>query len=336
MNISQIAHLAEVSVSAVSRYLNNGYVSEEKRQRIAKVIEETGYRPMKFAQTLRTGKTNLIGVIVPKISSGSISRMINGISSVLEGTNYKFLLANTYNDPEKEIEYLEFFKDKTVDGVILIGTIITKRHTEIISQYKKPFVLLAQKMTGTSCVYFDDHKAAYLAAQCLADRGCSKIACLGVTVKDRAAGVSRYEGFEAALRENGIIIDKKIRVESGFTYEEAYKAATELINKNYRFDGVFCATDTIAIALIKALNDNGIKVPDDVKVVGIGDSIVSSYYTPSVTTVHLFYRTAGEEACKMLIEILENDDKKIVKNNLIGCELIERESTCSEKWKIWN
>ena len=331
MNISQIAHLADVSVSAVSRYLNNGYVSEEKRQRIAKVIEETGYRPMKFAQTLRTGKTNLIGVIVPKISSGSISRMINGISSVLEGTNYKFLLANTYNDPEKEIEYLELFKDKTVDGVILIGTIITKRHTEIISKYKKPFILLAQKMTGASCVYFDDHKAAYLAAQCLADRGCSKIACLGVTVKDRAAGVSRYDGFEAALRDNGIIIDKKIRVESGFTYEEAYKAATELINKNYRFDGVFCATDTIAIALIKALNDNGIKVPDDVKVVGIGDSIVSSYYTPSVTTVHLFYRTAGEEACKMLIEILENDDKKIVKNNLIGCELIERESTCSAK-----
>ena len=331
MNISEIARLAEVSVSAVSRYLNNGYVSEEKKQRIAKVIEETGYRPMKFAQTLRTGKTNLIGVIVPKISSGSISRMINGISSVLEDTNYKFLLANTYNDPEKETEYLELFKDKTVDGVILIGTIITKKHAEIIAQYKKPFVLLAQKMNGASCVYFDDHKAAYLAAQCLVDSGCGKIACLGVTPKDRAAGVSRYEGFEAALRDNGIIIDKKIRVESGFTYEEAYRAAEELINKNYKFDGVFCATDTIAISLIKALNEKGIKVPDDVKVVGIGDSIVSSYYSPAVTTVHLFYRTAGEEACRMLLEFLENDDKKMIKNNLIGCELVERESTRTTK-----
>lgn len=327
MNISEVAHLAGVSVSAVSRYLNNGYVSEEKREKIAKVIDETGYKPLRSAQVLRTGKTNLIGVIVPKISSESVSRMINGISFTLEDTEYRLLLANTDNDPSKEVEYLEIFKDRTVDGVILIGTIMTKKHVELISQYKKPFVLLAQDMSGVSCVYFDDYNAAYSATQCLIDNMCSRIACIGVTEKDRSAGYARFEGYESAMRDNGIIADKKLKIQGGFGYDEAYKAACELVNSGNSFDGVFCATDTIAVSLIKVLRERNIRVPEDVKVVGVGDSKISSCFYPSITTVHLFYKTAGGEACRMLLELLENSDIVTKRKNTIGCRLIEREST---------
>mgnify|MGYP000396964691 CR=1 FL=1 len=100
MNISMIAQLAEVSTATVSRYLNNGYVSEQKRKRIQAVIEQTGYTPSSSAQTLRTGRNNLIGVIVPKISSESVSRMVDGITEVVNNAGYQVLLANTGNNTE--------------------------------------------------------------------------------------------------------------------------------------------------------------------------------------------------------------------------------------------
>ena len=107
MNISMIAQLAEVSTATVSRYLNNGYVSEQKRKRIQAVIEQTGYTPSSSAQTLRTGRNNLIGVIVPKISSESVSRMVDGITEVVNNAGYQVLLANTGNNTEREMEYLK-------------------------------------------------------------------------------------------------------------------------------------------------------------------------------------------------------------------------------------
>ena len=106
MTIAEIARRAGVSKAAVSRYLNSGYISSEKREAIRRVIEETGYVPSHQAQTLRTGKTRMIGVIVPRIDSESISRVVAGISQVLEAQGYRLLLANTDNRVEKELEYL--------------------------------------------------------------------------------------------------------------------------------------------------------------------------------------------------------------------------------------
>ena len=119
MNISDIAKMAGVSPSTVSRYLNNGYVSEEKKRVIRKVIDETGYAPLTSAQNLRNRKMNVVGVIVPKISSESISHIVDGITDRLRDTDYQIFLANTDNNVKKEIEYLELFENNFVDGVIL-------------------------------------------------------------------------------------------------------------------------------------------------------------------------------------------------------------------------
>lgn len=129
MNINEIAKLAGVSRATVSRYLNNGYVSDEKKERIQEVIDRTGYKPSTQAQTLRTKKTRLIGVILPKINSDSISRMVAGISVVLKEAGYQLLLANTENREKEELEYLRLFSENHVDGIILIATIITREHS---------------------------------------------------------------------------------------------------------------------------------------------------------------------------------------------------------------
>ena len=133
MTINEIAKLAGVSRATVSRYLNDGYVSREKSEKIRAVIEETGYRPSAQAQILRTKRTKLVGVIIPKINSDSISRMVAGISSVLSAAGYEILLANTDNNEKEELKYLQVFTaSNQVDGIILIGTIITAAHRKVL------------------------------------------------------------------------------------------------------------------------------------------------------------------------------------------------------------
>ena len=160
MTISEIAKLAGVSKACVSRYLNHGYVSEEKKQRIQKIIDETGYVPSRQAQVLRTGKSRQIGVILPKINSESISAMVAGISSVLNRNGFAMLLANTENNVDKELEYLELFQKGQVEGVIFFATMQNPKHRALLQNYPIPVVALSQKLEYLSCVYHNESDAA--------------------------------------------------------------------------------------------------------------------------------------------------------------------------------
>jgi LacI family sucrose operon transcriptional repressor len=326
MNISKIAKLASVSPATVSRYLNDGYVSEEKREKIKKVIEETGYIPSPSARTLRTKKNNLIGVIVPKISSESISEMVQGITTQLKNTKYNILLANTDNSPNKELEFLSIFQKSTVDGVILIGTILTQKHIQIIRGYDKPIVVLGQFNKNVSCVYYDDFGASYGCTEKLIESGCTNIAYIGVTPKDKSAGKSRLEGFTSAIEKYNLNLNENLMHESDFTNESGYQAMKKVLAVKERFDGVFCSTDSIALGAMKCLKDYGINVPNDVKIISIGNSDMAELCNPTLSSAYLYYVSGGKEACRMLLDSL-NSDSHIVKQHRLGYEIFSREST---------
>lgn len=326
MNISKIAQMAGVSPATVSRYLNDGYVSEEKKQRIADVIAETGYVPLTSAQNLRSRKNKLVGVIVPKINSESISQMVAGITEAITDTGYRIILANTDNSPDRETEFLRLFTNDTVDGIILIGTVITNVHRDLIRTCEKPVVLLGQQAEGVSCVYFDDYGAAYAAASELIAKGCSNLAYIGVTLKDKAAGKARMDGFMSAVECRHLRVKKELMVESAFTAEGGYDAAKRLIASGESFDGLFCATDTIAFGAMKLLSQKGICIPEKVKVCGIGDAKMSQMYCPSLTSVHLYHKTGGREACRLLIEAIDSRIS-MIKQSKLGYDLFVREST---------
>ena len=160
MTIKEIAQLAQVSSAAVSRYLNGGYVSEEKKERIREAIEKTGYHPSAQARILRTKKARLIGVVAPKLSSESIARVADGIGEVLAEKQFQMLLTVTNNRSEKELEYMRLFENYPVDGIILIGTVISKKHEKFFEQSKVPIVVLGQYTDKANCVYHDDYGAA--------------------------------------------------------------------------------------------------------------------------------------------------------------------------------
>lgn len=325
MNINEIAKLAEVSRAAVSRYLNNGYVSEEKKERIKKVIEETGYRPSSQAQMLRTKRTKMIGVVLPKINSSSISRMVAGISEVLSGNGYQMLLANTDNKIEEELNYLEVFKENYVDGILFVATVLTGRHKKLLGECKVPVVILGQCLKGYSCVYQDDFRAAKeLAEILLADR--KKSCFIGVTEKDEAVGKNRRAGFEAALSEKGIVCAPEQFARTDFSMEGGYQSMRELLDRVPDLDAVFCVTDSIAQGALACLKDNGKEVPGQVWLAGMGDTSFSRMVRPKLTTVHFHYRTTGAEAAKILLEQLKG--KKAIGRELqMGYEVIREEST---------
>lgn len=326
MNINEIAKLAEVSRAAVSRYLNNGYVSEEKKERIKKVIEETGYRPSSQAQTLRTKRTRMIGVVLPKINSSSISRMVAGISRVLSENGYQMLLANTDNNIEEELNYLEVFKENYVDGILFVATILTGRHKKLLGECKVPVVILGQHLKGYSCVYQDDFQAAAELAEILL-AGSKKPCFIGITEKDEAVGRNRRAGFEAALSKYGITCLQEQFVQADFSMEAGYHNMEKMLDKMPDIDAVFCVTDSIAQGAMACLTDKGKKVPEQVRIAGMGDSALSRLARPRLTTVHFHYRTTGAEAAKILLEQLNN--KEVICRELqMGYEIVEEESTC--------
>ena len=265
MTIKEIARLANVSSAAVSRYLNGGYISEEKRAQIRKVIEETGYHPSAQARTLRTKRASLVGVVVPKINSESISRVTEGIGNVLAARGYQMLLASTDNNAKKEIEYLHLFEKYPVDGIILIGTMITAEHRRFLKNARIPVVVTGQNTKYANCVYHDDYGAGKAMGKLAASlSGKHKhIAYIGVTREDKAAGAAREDGFRAGLRAEGRELEEEYVRISAFRAESGYEAALSLLDEETDIGVISCATDTIAAGAIRALRDRGIRLAQD-------------------------------------------------------------------------
>lgn len=322
MNISDIAELAGVSKAAVSRYFNDGYISEEKRERIRKVVEETGYQPSAQAQTLRTRKTKTIGVIIPKINSDSVSRVVAGISSVLEETGYQLLLGNTYNNVSKELDYLRLFSNKRVDGVIFLATVLSKKHRELLKEIGVPVVIVGQKLPGYNCVYHDDKNAIREMTELVADKGCKNIVYLAASTEREAAGAERNSGFKLAAEENDIH-SRVLTV--GFDMEGSYDKLNQLDELLSDMDAIVCATDSIAISALKYVREHGKRVPEDVRITGLGDSRMAGVTSPAISTVHFFYKTSGAEAAQMLMDVLEG--KNVVRQLCIGYEIKEQGTT---------
>ncbi len=330
MTISEIAKMAGVSKSAVSRYFNDGYISEEKREAIRKVVEETGYYPSLQAQTLRTKKTKMIGVILPRIDSNSIGRVVAGIFSVLGESEYEILLANTMNDNMKELDYLSVFHDKQVDGVILLATLMTAEHKKKLKEMNVPVVIIGQKIAGLPCVYHDDYNAEYDITKMILEKGRHNLVYIGVTQKDKAVGKDRYEGYCTAVKEAGFDDLCSRKQIADFNMESGYDAMKKLCETYDKIDGVIAATDTIAVGAMRYLIDKKVEIPKDIMIAGQGDSVVSRVTTPMLSTIRYFYEESGKCAAEMMLCLLGGNepDEKHIK---LGYELLDRKSTGQER-----
>ena len=326
MNISEFAKIAGVSKSAVSRYFNDGYLSQDKREKIEAAIEKTGYSPSLSARSIRTRVTKLVGVILPKLSSESSARVTEGISAVLSEYGYELLLVTTSNNCHKEIESLELFRQNRVDGVILLSTIFTNLHKAVLAKMRVPVILVGQNLKGFNCVCHDDYGAAKSLTQLMLAKGAVCPAYIGVDPEDKAAGDSRRRGFERAVLQAGLELRKEFSEIADFTIDSGYERARKLLSGRKRPDCIFCATDSIAVGAMLYCREAGIRIPDDIMIAAVGDSKIGKIAAVPITTAHLHYRTAGSEAAKMLLSAIK-DPSLIPRMLQLDYYIVEREST---------
>ncbi|WP_271399025.1 LacI family DNA-binding transcriptional regulator [Salinicoccus roseus] len=326
ITINDIAEMAGVSRTTVSRVINStGYVSEKARRRVMDVIEETGYVPSQHAKSLRTKETKIIGVILPKISTDTSSRTVNGMNSVFEGIGYQILLTTTDLERQKEIEHLRLLQNRQVDGIILIATNVDQTLVDEIKASKVPVVVVGQEMAGVPSVIFDDHAAARRMTELLIEKGRRSIGYIGVDEADRSVGVQRKAGYLEAMAQHGIEVEDAWLEAGDFSIDSGYEAMARMLEAPEKVDAVFAATDRMGLGAWRCIRRYGLDIPGDIAVVGIGSSETSRFIEPALTTIEYEHEQAGSVAARVMMQLLQGK-KKIPDKKVLDFKLVERDS----------
>ncbi|WP_223068922.1 LacI family DNA-binding transcriptional regulator [Paenibacillus caui] len=321
VTISDIARLSGVAKSTVSRFLNGGSVGSHTKEKIEKVIRETGYVPNSFAQSLKAKRPNMIGTVVPRLDSYASSRTLMGIDEQLRSMDFDMLILNSSRDPHREVENLYSFARQKVAGIILLATEIDGEHVAAFKSLQVPLILVGQQYPGIYSIIHDDESSAYDLGRLVLLKGHRRIAFLGVSEKDVAVGVGRKKGFKRAAEQCSDA--EVVYYETGFGIEEAQQTAVEVIQS--ACPTVFvCATDNIALGVLKAANRLGFKVPDDFSITGFGGYEIAGIVHPGLTTVKFFYKETGKMAASSIIKLVNGQPVEQVMHSQY--EIIERES----------
>lgn len=327
ITINDIAKLANVSRSTVSRYLNaNGYVGKEAAERIRKVIEETGYIPSQSAQSLRTKRTGVIGIILPKISTETASRLVGGINEVLKQQEYQMLLADTSLDKEKEIEYLRLLQSRNVDGIILLGTNKSEQLVKGIKDAKVPVIVLGQDIPDVTSVIHRDYEATKEMLTYIIEKGNKKIGFIGINESDPAVGYQRKQAYLDTMVEYQLAIKEDWLQVGDFSIESGYAAMEQMWRKDKakELEAVFAVTDRMAVGAIQFLKEKGVKIPEDMAVGTTGASTLSKYMEPSLTTIDFLNEEAGKLAANLLLAKMGGE--KVKEKNYHHYRLLKRNS----------
>lgn len=321
VTMQDIANIVNLSKSSVSRYLNNGYVSEENAKKIKDAIEKTGFQTNFFARRLKTKRSKLIGIVLPRIDSVIVGKLLTGINRRLQENNYQGIILMSDLNLKKELENINSLYQQGVDGIIISTMAITKEHIKLINNLNIPIIFTGQKSEFTNYIKIDDYEAGKIMGNYFKEKGHRDIVFLGVNEWDKAVGVDRKQGFIDSFKEDYTKCNIKF-VETDFSFKKAYEKAEEVLK--YKPTAIVCATDNICLGILRYLHENNIKVPEEVSVGGFGGYDIGSVSYPTLTTVHFDYELIGEDTAQGILDLIEG--KEIEKNHKQPLILLERES----------
>ncbi len=326
VSIKDIARAAGVSHSTVSRALRNSpLVNPETAAYIRQLAQEMGYIPNVIAQSLVTQRTYTIGVIVTSISDPFIDRIVEGIEDLATREGYSVFLSSSHADPGREIAVVESFHRRRVDGMIVIASRVGSLYTERLQELQVPIVLINNQAEGEYIysVSVDDENGARAAVQHLLELGHRRIGYVGCHFRP-PSNRRRLEGYRQALRQAGLpyLSDLVVHPRTFSDIENGREALDKLLGAGVT--GVFCYNDRTAIGLMTRAREQGVRIPDDLSVVGFDNIEASWYVSPTLTTLHQPRFEMGHAAAEMLLSLLAGED---VSDQVFPCQLIVREST---------
>ena len=298
-SIREVAKRAGVSPATVSRVINGtARVDEEKRERVEKAIEETGFRPNELARALYRKSSKIIGVIVPDIENPFFSELAKAIEKEAYEQEYRILLCNSDDQKEKELANLQMLAQLQADGVILMTN--TGEKSQSYEAVSMPIVFVDRRldeMGQTSVIEVDHYAGGKLAAEHLIACGCRKITCIRGP-QELSSGKKRYEGYREVCRQYSM---KERFVDSTYKYEDGAKAAEEVLRRYPDTDGIIACNDMTAVSVYKVLQKRGYRVPDDIQIIGFDGVKFGRFLTPELTTVAQPIKEMGKCAVQMIL-----------------------------------
>jgi len=305
VTINDIAKEAGVAKSTVSRYLNNGSVSPKTKKKIDEIVKKRGYKPNTFARSLKAQKTNMIGVIIPRLNSSSTNQVLVGIDEMSRQLGYKLIITNSDQNNEREYENIQTLIKQKVEGVIMFAREIMPENVDLVKNTQTPFLFIGQKVDGINSIIHQDYQAGAKIGKFALELGHRHFLYIGVPETDKAVGIERKQGFlDAVQAKRGAQVET---IESDFSRTAAYQKALSFL-KDLKATYIVCATDNIAIAVLKAANELGYTVPDDFSLSGFGGYEATAYTSPTITTISYPYRKMGIEAVDKLAKLINQEE----------------------------
>jgi LacI family transcriptional regulator len=313
--LSTIYHIAEqlgISPSTVSRALSgNGYCNEKTKSKVLKAAKALNYAPDQSARILKTRKTEKILFAVPDICNPFYFDMINGINSVIEQYGYLLILFYTKHNLDEELRAIQHVRERYADGMIMVSFNFCDKNINAINQLNAPVVLTNkyESINGKDhfdYVYVDTYLAVKETTEHFIKQGIEQIAFVGGEMKEQT-GFERYCGYRDALLNAGLKLNDAFVCESNYTESGGYNCGQILLQLETRPDAIVAANDLMAIGVMKACEETGLKIPDDIAVAGIDNLDIASRVHPKLTSVAMMQEEIGRNAAQILMNRLMDE-----------------------------
>lgn len=327
--IRDVAQRAGVGVATVSRVLNGtGYVKAETRERVLEAAAALGYVPSQLARGLVRHLSDTVGLVIPDITNPFFPLITRGVEDAASEAGYTVFLCNTDNDPALEAHDVQKLRERRVDGIIFVGTTERRESVDRLLADGIPVVVMDRQLghADVDTVLVDNRWGALAACRHLIELGHRRIAHAAGHQSTRT-GQDRHEGYREALEEAGIAYDPAAVVWGDFTYESGFRVGQVLLGRYPRPTAIFAGNDLIALGVIRAAEEAGIAVPDDLSVVGFDDIQMSAVVRPGLTTVRQPAREMGRLAMAMLLERISGKAAGPGRRHVSQPELIVRGTT---------
>ena len=328
--------MANLLLQAVNRALsNNELINIKTRKRVQETARELGYRHNMFASSLRKQKTNTIGVIVHELNSNFITSVLAGIERVTAENGYDLLIAHSSESFIKEAANSLNLFHKRVDGLIasLAFDTVGLDHFSHFEEKGIPVIFFdrVEENIENTKVIIDNHKCGYQATQHLIEQGCKRIALVTASLK-RNVYAQRYKGYKDALHDNKIKLNDSLVLVKDLSEQSSVEAAYEILNMKPMPDGAFFTNDFSAAVCMQTLKEHGVKIPQDIAVVGFNNDAICKLIEPQLTTIQYPGKDMGEIAARNLINHLKGlSNIKKTNTIVVHSELIIRKSSLKKK-----
>jgi len=329
--IKDVARLADVSTATVSHVINDTrYVSDELRARVLDAMEVLNYRPNVLAQGLRRGETHTIGLVVPDNANPFFAEVARVVEDVGFDRGYSVILCNTGDDLERERAYIDVLIAKQVDGIIFIAAGDHHKHLAELTDANVPLVLADRDVaqSGVDVVLVDNELGGHRATEHLLDLGHRRIGCIAGP-SEATPSADRVKGYARALREAGVPVQQSLIEPGDFRYEGGEEAAARLLSLDSLPSAVFACNDLMAIGALRAIRRAGLRVPEDISVVGFDDIVLASAVSPALTTVAQPVEQLAKISTELLLSRIEGESPSDLARIVLDTELVVRNSSAS-------